>query len=159
VQVLERALSLLDVLAAANKEVSPPELAGALHLHKSTVHRLLKVLEGYRLVRRSRLGKYDLGLKSLELGTVSVSRFNLPKRAEPFLEELVEETGETADICILSNTQMLSIANVESPWILRANGHRGGTAFVRGREGPPCFPSKIRSKESLRSANPYEVHA
>jgi len=125
VQVLERALTLLDALATANREVGPAELSAMLHLHKSTIHRLLKVLEGHRFVRRNAHGKYDLGLKLFELGNVSVSRFSLPKRAEPFLKEVVSETGETAHICVLSNTQMLSIANAEAPWIVRAIGHRG----------------------------------
>lgn len=125
VQVLERALSLLDALAAANKEVGPAELAAILHLHKSTIHRLLKVLEAHRLVRRSPQGKYDLGLKLFELGNMAVSRFSLPRRAEPFLKQVVKETGETAHICVLSNTQMLSIASAEASWIVRAIGHRG----------------------------------
>jgi DNA-binding IclR family transcriptional regulator len=125
VQVLERALALLDALAIANKEVGPAELAAVLHLHKSTIHRLLKVLEGHRFVRRNPQGKYDLGLKLFELGNVSVSRFSLPKRAEPFLKDVVGRTGETAHICVLSNIQMLSIASAEAPWIVRAIGHRG----------------------------------
>jgi DNA-binding IclR family transcriptional regulator len=123
--VLERALGLLDVLAASETEIGPAELAGTLHLHKSTLHRLLKVLEGHRLIRKNPHGKYDLGLKLFELGNKSVSRFNLPKRAEPFLREVVKQTGETAHICVLSNTQMMSIANAEAPWILRTVGHRG----------------------------------
>jgi DNA-binding IclR family transcriptional regulator len=125
VQVLERALALLDALGAANREVGPAELAGILHLHKSTIHRLLKVLEGYRFVRRNPQGKYDLGLKLFELGNMSVSRFSLPRRAEPFLKEVVRETGETAQICVLNNIQMVSIANADAPWLLRAIGHRG----------------------------------
>ena len=125
VQVLERALGLLDALAAANREVGPAELASILHLHKSTIHRLLKVLEGHRFVRRNAQGKYDLGLKLFELGNMSVSRFSLPKRAEPFLKEIVKATGETAHVCVLSNTHMLSIASAEAPWIVRAIGHRG----------------------------------
>ena len=125
VQVLERAMALLDALGAANREVGPAELAGILHLHKSTIHRLLKVLEGYRFVRRNPQGKYDLGLKLFELGNMSVSRFSLPRRAEPFLKEVVTETGETAQICVLNNIQMVSIANADAPWLLRAIGHRG----------------------------------
>ena len=125
VQVLERALALLDALGAANREVGPAELAGILHLHKSTIHRLLKVLEGYRFVRRNPQGKYDLGLKLFELGNMSVSRFSLPRRAEPFLKDVVRDTGETAQICVLNNIQMVSIANADAPWLLRAIGHRG----------------------------------
>lgn len=125
VQVLERALALLDALGAADREVGPAELAEILHLHKSTIHRLLKVLEGYRFVRRNPQGKYDLGLKLFELGNMSVSRFSLPRRAEPFLKDVVKDTGETAQVCVLNNTQMVAIANADAPWLLRAVGHRG----------------------------------
>ena len=125
VQVLERALALLDALGAVNKEVGPAELAAILHLHKSTIHRLLKVLEGHRFVRRNSQGKYDLGLKLFELGNMSVSRFSLPRRAEPFLKEVVRETGETAQVCVLNNTHMMAVANADAPWLVRAIGHRG----------------------------------
>ena len=125
VQVLERALALLDVLSAVDKEIGPGELASRVGLHKSTIHRLLKVLECHRMVRRTAQGKYDLGLKLFELGCISVSRFNLPKRADPFLKQVVRETGDTAHICVLSNTKMVSIASAEAWWVARAVGHRG----------------------------------
>ena len=124
-QVLERALGLLDVLASADKELGPAELAVRVGLHRSTIHRLLKVLEEHRFVKRNSLGKYDLGLKLFELGTQSVSRFNLPRRAGPFLKQVVSETGETAHLCIFSNMRMLSIAAAEASWVPRAIGHRG----------------------------------
>jgi IclR family transcriptional regulator, KDG regulon repressor len=125
VQVLERALGLLDVLASVDKELGPAELASMIGLHRSTIHRLLKVLEEHRFVRRNSVGKYDLGLKLFELGTHSVSRFNLPRRAGPFLKQVVSETGETAHICVFSNMRMLSIAAAEASWVPRAIGHRG----------------------------------
>ena len=56
---------------------------------------------------------------------MSVSRFSLPRRAEPFLKEVVRETGETAQVCVLNNTQMMVVANADAPWLVRAIGHRG----------------------------------
>ena len=45
------------------------ELTTAVGLHKSTVHRLLMVLEAHRLVEKSPInGHYRLGLKLFELG-------------------------------------------------------------------------------------------
>ena len=126
VQVLERALACSMPWCIANREVGPAELPRVLHLHKSTIHRLLKVLEGYRFVRRNPQGKYDLGLKLFELGNMSVSRFSLPKRAEPFLKDVVGRTGETAQICVLNNTQMVVDRQRRSAMAsLRAIGHRG----------------------------------
>jgi DNA-binding IclR family transcriptional regulator len=125
VQVLERTLRLLDVLASVDKELGPAELAVMVGLHRSTIHRLLKVLEEHRFVRRNQAGRYDLGLKLFELGTLSVSRFNLPRRAGPILKQIASETGETAHICVFSNMRMLSIAASEASWVPRAIGHRG----------------------------------
>ena len=45
-----------------------PSSLAILHLHKSTIHRLLKVLEGYRFVRRNPQGKYDLGPEAFRAG-------------------------------------------------------------------------------------------
>jgi DNA-binding IclR family transcriptional regulator len=120
VQVLDRALGILDVLSSEGQELGPAELSEHLDLHKSTVHRLLMVLERHRLIERSvPSGKYRLGLRLFELGTKAVARLDLRERVRPYLERLVSETGETAHICILDGKEMLSIANVESPRTLR----------------------------------------
>lgn len=70
VQVLDRALAILDVLAEADRELGPAELARRLSLHKTTIHRLLRVLERHRFVRQEKgHGKYTLGVRLFELGT------------------------------------------------------------------------------------------
>ena len=120
VQVLDRTLQLFDVLAGADREMGPAELAGRLALHKSTIHSLLVVLERHRLIRKNPTqGKYGLGMKLFELGNRAVARLDLRDRAEPLLERLVDETHETAHISVLDGTEMLSIANVEGRWTLR----------------------------------------
>ena len=120
VQVLERTLQIVDILAEADTELGPSELAVRLSLHRSTVHRLLMILESHRLIRRSpKEGKYSLGLRFFELGSRAVAQLKLAKRAEPFLQRLVEETGETAHIAVLSGTHMLSVANVVGPCVLQ----------------------------------------
>jgi DNA-binding IclR family transcriptional regulator len=120
VQVLDRALAILDALLNEASELGPAELSKKLELHKSTVHRLLIVLERHRLIERQpHNGKYRLGMKLFELGTKALAEFDLRDRARPCLERLVSETGETAHICVLDRDRMLSIANVESPRTLR----------------------------------------
>jgi DNA-binding IclR family transcriptional regulator len=118
VQVLDRSFHILDALAAAKDEVSPAELASSLHLHKSTVHRLLTVLENQRFIRRTTDGRYGLGAKLIEMGSRAMDQLDLGEHAMPFLRRLVEETDETAHVSILSGTEMISIANVRSRWTL-----------------------------------------
>ena len=128
VQVLDRALGILDLLAGESPELGSSEVSERTGLHKSTVHRLLQVLERHRLIEKIALnGKYRLGLKLFELGSKAIAQFDLRERAQPYLKRLVLETGETAHICILDGDRMLSIANVESPRTLRTPstvGHR-----------------------------------
>jgi DNA-binding IclR family transcriptional regulator len=120
VQVLDRALGILDLLAGESPELGPSEVSERTGLHKSTVHRLLQVLERHRLIEKmAPSGKYRLGLRLFELGSKAMAQFDLRDRAQPYLKRLVLETGETAHICILDGDRMLSIANVESPRTLR----------------------------------------
>lgn len=119
VQVLDRSFRILEALAAAPDELSPAEIALRLRLHKSTVHRLLVVLEAQRFIRRTADGRYGLGMKLIEMGSRAVEQLDLGEHALPFLEQLVGETGETAHICVLSGAEMVSIANVQGRWTLR----------------------------------------
>jgi len=106
------------------------EIASRLSLHKSTTHRLLAVLEESGYVERSAAnGKYSLGMKLIELGTRASSRLDLCELAGPVLDRLMERTGETAHIGILSQGAVISIADSESYKTLR-------TPSTVGRRNP-----------------------
>ncbi len=120
VQVLDRAVAILQVLADAPAELAPADIAARLHLHKSTIHRLLMVLEQHRFIRKGAgNGKFALGLKLFELGSRAAKGLSLREHAQPFLARLVRETGETAHIGVLDEGDMVSVANVEGPRTLR----------------------------------------
>src|SRR2546430_17159323 len=114
VQVLDRAVTILDTLAADDADLSLFELAERLSLHKSTIHRLLMVLERHRLVeRRAAAGKYGLGLKLFEFGIKAFARLGLGERARPHLERLAAEARETAHLCILVGGEVLYLEQVD----------------------------------------------
>ena len=95
VQVLDRALAIIDALANAREDASLAELAEKVKLHKSTVHRLTSILERHRILERdTRSGRYRLGLRLFELGNAAMDRFNIRERAHPHLERLVYEVDE-----------------------------------------------------------------
>ncbi len=114
VQVLDRAVTILDALADHRGDLSLFELAERLDLHKSTIHRLLMVLERHRLVERMQeSGKYGLGMKLFELGSKASHRVGLGDRARPYLEQLATGTGETAHLCALDRGEVVYLAKVE----------------------------------------------
>ena len=131
VQVLDRAIAILDALAETSGEFGRVELANRLGLHKSTLLRLLIVLEQHRLIRKDPIErKYGLGMRLFELGSRTVAQMDVRRRAEPILRRLVQETGETAHVAILTGTEMLSLINVESPKKLRTPVTVGGLSPV-----------------------------
>ena len=133
VQVLDRALVILDALAEHGPELPLAALAETVRLHKSTVHRLATVLERHRLVERdANTGRYRLGLKLFELGSRAVAHLDLAGRAAAALKRLVFETGETAHLCILDRGEVLSLSHCESPRTIRT------PSTVGRRTSPHC---------------------
>lgn len=115
VQVLDRALAALAILAKSSSDCSLAELCPALKLHKSTVHRLMMVLEQHRLVvKNPETGRYRLGLRLYELGSRAIERLDLRGRARPYLDQLQDEFGETVFFCILDEGQVFYVEKVES---------------------------------------------
>ena len=84
------------------------------------MHRLLVVLESYRLIKKGPEGAYGLGTRLIELGECAIARLKLSEYAEPHLRKLADQTGEGAHVTILNGTELLSIAHVEGRWALHS---------------------------------------
>lgn len=126
VQVLDRALAILEILSVGGPDLSLGEISDKLKLHKSTAHRLIMVLERHKLIERNSIsGRYRLGLKLFELGTRAVSRLDLRERARPILERLVLETSETVHLCILDDTEVVYLDKVEPERSVRMSSSVG----------------------------------
>jgi DNA-binding IclR family transcriptional regulator len=128
VQVLDRALSIIDALTKMREDATLAELAAKVKLHKSTAHRLLSILERHRLVERDAYtGRYRLGLRLFELGMITMDRMNIRDRARPHLEQLVDQLNETVHLCTLDDGEVLYLDKIESARTVRMAcriGHR-----------------------------------
>ncbi len=115
VRVVDRVIGILEELADESAKWGNVALAEKLGLHKSTVHRLLAVLQRNGFVERE-LGstRYRLGLRMFELGMAAATQLDILKRAKPYLTKLVEATGETAHLGVLRQGEVISLMNVES---------------------------------------------
>ena len=67
IQVITRAVRLLDTLAAAGQPVSLKQLAQTTELHPSTAFRILTSLIEHGFVERADGGRYGLGTKLAQL--------------------------------------------------------------------------------------------
>jgi DNA-binding IclR family transcriptional regulator len=120
VQVLDRALAALEILANRDGECSLVDLCTEMKLHKSTVHRIAMVLEQHRLVDKNPdNGRYRLGLRLFEFGSKAIAAVDLRGRARPYLDRLQRQFGETVFFCILDDGQVFYVEKVESQQSVR----------------------------------------
>ena len=100
VQVLDRSLKLLDLVASADG-AALTELSDQSGMAPSTVHRLLTSLANHGMVTHdSETGAWTIGLKAFEIGNAFLRFRKLGTISRPFLKQLMEHSGETANIGI-----------------------------------------------------------
>lgn len=118
VQSVERALDVLEVLARSGREKGISELGQATGLPYATIHRLAATLVARGYVRQDpRSRKYVLGARLVKLGT-SAGRL-LGTWVRPYLQELVELTGETANVAVLEDGFVVYVDQVPSRRMVR----------------------------------------
>jgi DNA-binding IclR family transcriptional regulator len=115
VAAVERAVDVLEALAAADGELGTNELARRTGVNASTVSRLLATLaaNGY-VTHVEESGRYRLGLRLVQLGNLVVAGLDLREAARPRLEELVEATGETATLSVPGERDAITVDFVQS---------------------------------------------
>lgn len=127
-QTVERALDLLDVLAGNRGRMRLSDLSQATGLNISTTSRLLGALDRFGYVERDGdTGRYGLGYKLLRLAQVVLEQSPLPEMANPILAQLMEETSETATLCIRHDDNAIVIARAECTNPLRTVAQIGHT--------------------------------
>jgi len=117
VQSLERAFDLLERMADAGGEVGLSELSASSGLPLPTIHRLVRTLVDCGYVRQQANRRYALGPRLIRLGE-SAARL-LGTWARPYLAELVEATGETANMALLDGDEVVYVAQVPSRHSMR----------------------------------------
>lgn len=110
VGVLDKCVAILSAVRFGSASVA--ELTAATGLPRATVHRLVGALEQHGLLRRSgganlSIGPLPLWLASVGAGEVMVSS------AQPFLIELRDATGETAQLFLARGRLRLCSAAAE----------------------------------------------
>ena len=114
-RAVSRAMSLLAAIADSPGGARLVDLANEAELPSSTALRLLRTLQDAEFVQRNENGKYDAGGRLLQLALRAVSHVPLIELARPHLEELRNQTGESAYLGLRGpNDTVLYAASAES---------------------------------------------
>ena len=109
-QTLVRGLELIS--AVALRPLGLSELAEAVGLSRSTVHRLASALVEHSYLKFVRGGGYSLGPRLLELGYLASRQTSLPRVAREHLEALAARTSDTVYLGVLDGSRALYLDKV-----------------------------------------------
>jgi DNA-binding IclR family transcriptional regulator len=114
IQVIERMMRLLDVLAQHPEPLGLKQISQYTGLHPSTAHRILSAMSADRLVDRVEPGAYRLGMRLLALGNLVKSRISVRELALPLMRELHAQTGETANLSVRHDDEIVYVERTSS---------------------------------------------
>jgi IclR family KDG regulon transcriptional repressor len=120
VRAVERALDILLCFNHEEPTRSLTQIAETVRMSKTTVHRLLATLENKRFITRDQVtGLYRLGLRFIEMASLVLQDVELHRWAQPYLQRLSAEFGETVDLSILDGSDVIYLDVIESPQRLK----------------------------------------
>lgn len=126
---LVKGLLMLEALARSEQPMGVTELATALGIPKSNVHRMLQALVELRYVLRDEdRGTYRASVRLWELGSAVLARLDLRTTALAQMEALLERTRETVHLSVLDGDEVVYVHKLDSPEPVRAYSQIGGRA-------------------------------
>ncbi|MDR7383521.1 IclR family transcriptional regulator domain-containing protein [Promicromonospora iranensis] len=119
VQSLERGLAVIRAFGTDRARMTLSEVAREAELSRASARRFLHTLVelGY-VVTDGRV--FALRPQVLELGYAYLSSLSLPEVAQPHLEQLVEEVGESSSVAVLDGADIVYVARVATRRIMSA---------------------------------------
>lgn len=130
VQALDRGLALLAALAREDK-ATLSELALRTGMPPSSAHRLLTTLEAHRFVAFSEAAnEWTVGVEAFRTGSSFLRQTRVVDAARDVMRELVEQTGETANLGLPDGAEVVFVSQVETSHPIRAFFGPGARALM-----------------------------
>jgi IclR family acetate operon transcriptional repressor len=117
VQSVQRAFQILETMADHGGMIGLSRLASESGLPLPTIHRLIRTLVELGYVRQEPSRQYVLGPRLLMLGESSERMLGVIAR--PYLAQLVEDVGESANLAMHDGDKAVYVAQVPSRHAMR----------------------------------------
>ncbi|EFK10380.1 IclR helix-turn-helix domain protein [delta proteobacterium NaphS2] len=126
---LQRGLNVLELLAEQESEMGLKTISERLNIPVPSLWRIMGVLKenGYVILDPEKK-TYRPGFKFLYLGNLVLNTMGFRSQARKYLKQLVDRTGETAELSARVKDQLILIEQVEGPDAVRLFS-RVGSAY------------------------------
>ena len=118
IQSVARALSILEQFSDKVPSATVNELAELTGLSRSTCYRFCRTLKQLGYLDEVGDGRYRPGLRAAALAYSALSSRELPELAMPYLRRLRDETNETVNMAVLSDTEVIYVARLPSDHLI-----------------------------------------
>ncbi|MCW2757596.1 MAG: IclR family transcriptional regulator, partial [Nocardioidaceae bacterium] len=117
-QAIDRAVSLVATVVKADEPLTFLDLQDDSGLPKSTTSRLLAALERTELLERNQAGSYVAGPLFWLYATRHDPWDELVRIAQPTMQRVGEDTGETVNLGVARDGLVEQIAQVDSRYLI-----------------------------------------
>lgn len=106
------------------------EIASAMRMNKTTVHRLLNAMAKFDFVEQNaETDRYRLGLRLYELGGRALQSRSLQQEAHRYLLEMSRRSRETVSLAVHTAGAVICLDRVQSPYTMISLGTAIGGRF------------------------------
>lgn len=120
VQALDRGLKILAIVAEGDA-LSLSEVAARSGIAASTAYRMLTTLASHGMVEFDQETQlWSVGVETYRIGSAFLRRRKLVDRARIVMQELMEATGETANLGVAEDDCVVFVSQVETHQAIRA---------------------------------------
>ena len=159
-----KCLDLLDVIAAQPGPVRISSLGRLIGETRATTYQRLLTLTTAGWLERLPDGSYRLSMHACRIANAAMEQAGFGERAQPVLDALAAQTGETCSLVVLEGDRVVIAQRVESRGILRADLRVGAELSYKDSAsgkvwlayGPPdLMPRLIRA--GIETASELEL--
>ena len=114
VQVIDRALTIVEQLATSEVGLSTTELSRRTDLPKSTVFRILDTLcKSHYVEKNEQTSLYALGYKTVEIASIYLNKIELKTEAVPIMRDLASTFSAIAYLGVLEKKEVMYLEKIE----------------------------------------------
>lgn len=133
--VSSRLLNLLELFTADRPQLSLAEISRLADMPLSTAHRLVGELSAWGALERGGDGRYRIGLKIYELGSLAPLGLPLREVALPVMEDLYEATHENVQLSVREGAGAVFIERLAGRVAVRTLVRVGGRFAMHATAG------------------------
>jgi len=163
VRALARGLSILSLFDVDHRDWTIDEIAAHTGLLRMTAYRMVRTLEAAEfLVRDTTTNQYHLGPATITMAYVAEDYSEFVEHTRPFLEELLEKTGESVTLAVPADgvPVCVSIMNSTRPFQRQVAPGRilGDLASVHGKIFTAFAPPERRAAVLAHKRRQHTPH-